>query len=187
MNITKKKAILIAAVILVLVPTSVVVLAQPSSLAKQKLNVRSLPMGEGFALNPQNANDYHVLDISVIATHRNNSANTIGRLRFANQTYGLNVTKFDNQSLTGDVVTLPPRGTNRTTFTPTTVGHIALSTSRYEGALVSTGTLTMNNTNYNVFLRYPVMAGMHGMNIRSGMHGMMGNFGYRNSRMRPNR
>lgn len=145
--------------------------------------VEPMIIGHGFALNGA---EYHILDVNAIkmsdvssnqirsllsqnktragiATDirnymQNAPIKTRGTLRFAGQAYTLNITTYDNQSLTGNVLTLPPRGTNHTSFTPTTVGHISLSMSKYEGVLLSTGTLTMNNTNYNVLLTSPVMA-----------------------------
>jgi hypothetical protein len=164
MKITKKTAILLAAVMLVSVVTAVTVFAYPMGIGKERGHIKSfgqpLLMGHGFALN---GNEYHILDVNAMMVNekRNNtqmSTWTTGHLRFAGQAYSLNVTSYDNQSLKGDVLTLPPRGTNQTGFTPATVGHISLSMSKYEGTLLSTGTLTMNNTNYNVLLTSPVIA-----------------------------
>ena len=173
MKITKKTAMLLAAVMLVSTVTAVTVFAYPMGIGKERGNMRQfvqpLLMGHGFALN---GNEYHILDVNamVVNGNRNNTQMATGtraNLRFAGQAYSLNITGYDNQSLTGDVLTLPPRGTNQTDFTPTTVGHISLSMSNYEGALLSTGTLTMNNTNYNVLLTSPVIAsggGEHNFN-----------------------
>jgi len=48
------------------------------------------------------------------------------------------------------------RGTDQTGFTPADVGKISLSMSKYEGEIVSTGTLTMNGTDYKVLLTSPI-------------------------------
>jgi hypothetical protein len=145
--------------------------------------VEPLIIGHGFALN---GGEYHILDVNAIKMSDVSSGNirsllsqnktragiatdirnymqnaptkTMGTLRFAGQAYALNITTYDNQSLTGNVVTMPPRGTNQTGFIPTIVGSISLSMSKYEGVMLSTGTLTMNNTNYNVLLTSPVIA-----------------------------
>ena len=152
--------------------------------------VEPIIIGHGFALN---GNEYHILDVNAIkmsdvssssirslltqnktraeiATDirnymQNAPAKTRGNLRFAGQAYTLNITSYDNQSLTGNVLTMPPRGANQTGFTPATVGSISLSMSKYEGVMISKGTLTMNNTSYNVLLTSPVMksGGPNGM------------------------
>ncbi len=211
MKITKKIVIMFAAVLLILAPTAVTVFAQPTGMpgiAGERGYARSIVepvlMGHGFAINPSNESQYHILDVTAI-TAANISSSTIrsllsenktraeiatdirnyiqnapttakGDLWFAGQAYALDVTNYNNQSLTGNVMTLPPRGTNYSTFTPTNVGSISLSLSDYEGALVSTGTLTMNSTTYNVLLTSPVMpsrGGMFGMGgYGNGMHGM---------------
>ncbi len=154
MKITKRTTILFAAILLVSAVMAITVFAYPLSTGKEReyarLDSRSLLVGQGFALN---GNEYHILDVAVVNEKRNNSqTTTTGHIRFAGQAYALKVTGYDNQSLNGDVLTLPQRGTNRTGFTPSTVGHISLSISKYEGVLLSKGTLTMNNTNYNVLL-----------------------------------
>ncbi len=168
--------------------------------------VEPVLMGHGFAISQSNQSQFHILDVTAIRT-ANISSSTIrsllsenktraeiatdirnyiqnapttakGDLWFAGQAYALDVTNYNNQSLTGNVMTLPPRGTNYSTFTPTNVGSISLSLSDYEGALVSTGTLTMNSTTYNVLLTSPAMpsrVGMFGMgSYGNGMHGMDG-------------
>lgn len=145
--------------------------------------VEPIIIGHGFALN---GGEYHILDVNAlkmsdvpssnirsllsqnktraeIATDirnymQNAPIKTRGNLRFAGQAYSLNITTYDNQSLTGNVQTMPPRGTNLTGFSPTIVGSISLSTSVYEGVMLSKGTLTVNNTNYNVLLTSPVIA-----------------------------
>ncbi len=152
MKITKRTTILFAAVLLFSAVMAVTVFAYPMGKERGhlKLDVRPLLVGQGFALN---GNEYHILDIAVNEKRKNSQM--AGHLRFAGQAYTLNVTGYDNQSLNGDVLTLPPRGTNRTGFTAATVGHISLSISKYEGVLFSKGTLTMNNTDYNVLLSSP--------------------------------
>ncbi|VVB95036.1 Uncharacterised protein [uncultured archaeon] len=173
MKITKKTTtILFAAVLLVSAVMAVTVFAYPMGIGKErehaKLDSRSLLVGQGFALN---GDEYHILDVAVVNEKRNNSQMaTAGHLRFAGQAYALKVTGYDNQSLNGDVLTLPPRGTNRTGFTPATVGHMSLSISKYEGVLLSKGTLTMNNTDYNVLLS------------SSGQHDFKGTFKSHNSK-----
>lgn len=190
MRITIKIAILFAAVMLVSTVMAVTVFAQPldRGFGKERGQVRSviepILMGHGFALNET---EHHILDVTAIKMRnpsfirslhwqnkntreianeiQNNaqaSTTTRAHLRFAGQAYALNVTCYDNQSLTGDVLTLPPGGTTQTGFTPATVGqvgHISLLMSKYEGVLLITGNLTMNNTNYNVLLTSPTRLG----------------------------
>lgn len=158
MKAMKKTALLFAAVMLVSAVMAVTVFAQPlwQGIGKEKGYVRSF-VEHGFALN---GNEYHVLDVNVRILNRNNTqtvARTMGNIRFAGKAYALNITGYDNQSLSGDVLTLPPPGANKTGFNPTTVGHISLSMSKYEGEMLSNGTLTMNNTNFNVLLTSPVV------------------------------
>jgi hypothetical protein len=176
---------LFTAVLLVSAPMVATVFAQPSGNSIERGYVRTFVepvlIGHGFALN---GGEYHILDVNAIkmsdvssgnirsllsqnktragiATDirnymQNASTKAMGDLRFAGQAYALNITTYDNQSLTGNILTLPPRGTNQTGFTPTIVGSISLTMSKYEGVMLSTGTLTMNNTNYNVLLTSPV-------------------------------
>jgi hypothetical protein len=144
--------------------------------------VQPIFMGHGFAFDEDNASNYHILDVTAQKTKdaspgfirslignkksheeiRNQigdeqiSTSTRGHLRFAGREYALNITNYDNKSLTGDVLTLPQRGANRTSFTPITVGNISLSISSYEGDILSNGTLTMNNTEYKVLLTSPM-------------------------------
>jgi hypothetical protein len=179
--------------------------------------VEPLIVGHGFALNGA---EYHVLDVNAIKMSDVSSSNirsllsqnktraaiatdirnylqnaptkAMGDLRFAGQAYTLNITAYDNQSLTGNVLTLPPRGTNLTSFTATPVGSISLSMSKYEGVMLSTGTLTINNTIYNVLLTSPAIAsgGEHPnfngtfklqINGMFGPHNFNGMFGRHNS------
>ncbi|VVB89048.1 Uncharacterised protein [uncultured archaeon] len=157
MKITKKTAILFTAVLLISAVTAVMVFARPSvpGFGKERgygtMFVEPLLMGHGFALN---GDQYHILDIS--AKMGKAKMSTRAHLRFAGQAYALNITSHDNQSLSGDVLTLPPQGTNKTSFTPAAVGHISLSMSKYEGEMLSNGTLTMNGTDYKVLLTSPV-------------------------------
>lgn len=144
--------------------------------------VEPIFMGHGFAFEENNVDNYHILDVTAQKTKdaspgfirsllwnkksheeiRNEISNeqistsAKGHIRFAGQEYALNITSYDNKSLAGDVLTLPPRGANRTSFTPTTVGNISLSTSIYEGDLLSTGNMTMNGTDYKVMLTSPM-------------------------------
>ncbi len=145
--------------------------------------VEPINLGHGFALNGA---EYHILDVNAIKMSDVSSSNirsllsqnktreeiatdirnymqnaptkTSGTLRFAGQAYTLNITTYDNQSLTGNVLTMPPRGTNQTGFASTQVGSISLSMSKYEGVMLSTGTLTMNGVDYKVLLTSPVIA-----------------------------
>ncbi len=170
--------------------------------------VEPVLMGHGFAINQSNESQYHILDVTAIKTAnvslssirsllsenktraevamdirnyiQNAPTTAKGDLWFAGQAYSLEIASYTNQTLNGNIMTLPPRGTNYSTFTPTQVGSITLSMSEYEGAVVSTGTLTMNGSNYNVLLTSPVMPSrveMFGVGVSdNGMHGM-GGFG----------
>jgi hypothetical protein len=161
--------------------------------------VEPLLMGHGFALNGA---EYHILDVTAIkminvspsdirslllqnktraeiATDlqnyiQNAPTRTRGDLRFAGQAYALNITSYTNQSFAGNILTLPPRGTNHTSFTPTTVGSISISMSNYEGVMLAKGNLTINNTNYNVLLTSPMKRpkGMFGPGNFNEMFGM---------------
>ncbi len=186
MRLAIKLAILFAAVILFLAPTIVTVFAQSSGMGisterkHTRLFVEPIFIGHGFALQ---GDQYHILDVSAIrlsnvsprlirsllSQNKNPdeiakevqndtqiATSTVAHLRFADQAYALNLTGFDNQSLKGDILTRPARGANQTDFTPTTVGHISLSISEYEGDSLSTGTLTINATDYEVLLTSPM-------------------------------
>ncbi len=168
---TKKIATLVAMILLVSI---VAVFAQPDSAFKnkhpgigeikdrgyQKWYVEPVLMGHGFAFI---GDEYHILDVNVV----NKTTEIRGHVNFAGEPYALNITGYDNQSLAGDVLTLPPRGTDMATFTQTVVGNISLSMSSHEGAVVSTGTLTMNGTDYKVLLTSP-MKHARGMNPGKG-------------------
>jgi len=148
--------------------------------------IQPIFMGHGFALD---GDEYHLLHVNVIRTAvvppdyirsllgENNTPaemaqkiSTVkritevrGHLVFAGTPYALNITVYDNQSLSGDVLELPQTG--RTEFAPEppeVVGHISLSTSKYEGELLSTGTLTMEGKDYNALLTSPMAPGMMG-------------------------
>jgi hypothetical protein len=185
MRLITKKTILISAVVLICTVMAVIVIAQPPGMGKEmdkghaRYFVEPIFMGHGFALNGDN---YHILDVTAQKTqdaspgfirsllwnkksheeikneisYEQISTSTRGNLRFAGQEYALNITSYDNKSLAGDVSTLYPRGANRTSFTPTTVGNISLSILSYEGDLLSTGTLKMNGTEYKVLLTSPM-------------------------------
>lgn len=189
MKIITKTTILFAAVILFSV-TAVTVFAQPfgMGMGKERGHDRSfvepILIGHGFALK---GDEYHILDVNAMKMNdvspgfirslfwqkkspediakeiQNNTqvaTRTGAHLRFAGQAYTLNVTNYENQSLIGDVLTLPPRGTTEMNFTPATVGHISLSISKYESDMISTGTLTMNGTDYKVLLTSPMIQRM---------------------------
>ncbi len=179
--ITRKIAILLAAAVLVSTVVAVEVYAKPSGMGagKERGHARwfaePLLIGHGFALK---GDEYHILDVNAIRMSNVSSSfmrsllwggkgpediakeiqnaesgETIrAHLRFGDQVYALNVTSYDNQSLKGDILTLPPRGKDKTDFTQATVGQISLSISKYEGDLLSTGTLTINNTDYKVLM-----------------------------------
>jgi hypothetical protein len=183
MKMTKKTAIMFAAIILVSVIIAVAVFARPMIVGKERGHVspfiEPILMGHGFALN---GNEYHILDVNAVKTinvshgfihslllHKKSPGEiekeindakmttmTRAHLRFAGNVYALNITGYDNQSLTGDVLTLRMNGTNQTSFTPTSVGNISLSTLKYEGESLITGTLTMNGTDYRVFMTSPM-------------------------------
>lgn len=146
--------------------------------------IQPIFMGHGFALD---GDEYHILHMNVIRTavvppdyirsllgENNNPAeiaqkiSTVmritevrGHLVYAGTPYALNITSFDNSSLSGDVLTLPTPGT--TEFAPPqVVGHISITTSKYEGELLSTGTLSMEDEEYNVLLTSPMAQGMMG-------------------------
>ena len=165
--------------------TAVVVIAQPPGMGmdKDKGHVRyfvePIFMGHGFALVGDN---YHILDVTAqktkdtspgfirsllwnnkshdeIRTEISNEqilTSTKGHMRFAGQEYALNITSYDNKSLAGDILTLPQRGADRTSFTSSTVGNISLTISNYEGDLLSNGTLNINSTEYKVLLTSPM-------------------------------
>ncbi len=135
-------------------------------------------MGHGFALN---GDEHHILHVNAVKTavvppdyirsllEDNKTPGEIAQainsmrrttevrahLIFAGVPYALNITGYDNKSLAGDVLTLPPPGMNLTNFTPAAVGNISLAISEYEGEVLSTGTLTMNGTDYKVLLTSP--------------------------------
>lgn len=176
---------LLSALVLICAYTAVTVFAQPPGIGMEKeigrirSFVQPIFMGHGFAFVED---EYHILDVTAQKTKdtspgfirslignkktheeiRNQigddqiSTSTRGHLRFAGQVYALNISSYDNKSLAGDILTLPPRGANRTSFTPTTVGNISLSISNYEGDILSTGTLKMNDTEYKVLLTSPM-------------------------------
>ena len=208
MRLTMKTAILFAAIVLVSAVTAITVFAQPSAPGHSKGHLR--PFVENMSESPEDRNEsaeglqvrpfvepvlkgqgyalqgdqYHILDVNAIKTSGSAqmATKTVSHLRFADQAYTLNVTGYDNKSLTGNVLTLPPRGTNQTGFTPATVGHISLSISNYEGKMLSTGTLTMNGVDYKVLLASPSIAS------GGGQHNFNGTFEARNfnATFRPN-
>ncbi len=185
MKISIKIGLVLATVLLFLTPTVLIASARPGGMGMERMSLRSfiepIFIGHGFAFN---GDQYHILDVSAIKTsdispglirsmfiqkktpeeiakeisNMQSETKTRGRLGFAGQAYALNITRYDNKSLDGDVLTLPTYMTNLTTFTPAVVGHISLSMSTYEGDLLSTGSLTMNNTNYKVLLTSPAIS-----------------------------
>lgn len=176
-----KITILFVAVILFLAPTALTVHAQPDGIGRGHARsfVEPIIIGHGFALK---GDEYHILDVNAVKMSNAspglirsllsqkkspedirkeiNDAQTgemiIAHLRFAGQVYTLNITSYDNRSFAGDVLTLPPHGTDRSNFTPSAVGNISLSISKYEGDMISTGALIINGTNYNVLLTSPI-------------------------------
>ncbi len=181
-----RKTILISAVALIIAVTAVTVLAQPFGMGMgrdrghERFFVEPILIGHGFAIK---GDEYHVLDVNAIrmgdmqpgfmrsliwqkknpqeiANEIQNrtqiAAKTRAHIRFAGQAYALNVTEYDNGSFAGDVQTLPAEGAMQTGFIPAIVGHITISSSKYEGDVLSTGTLTMNGTDYNVLMTSPM-------------------------------
>jgi hypothetical protein len=199
MKITKKTAILtlFTAVLLVSAPMAVTVFAQPSgpgtgmrgygashnAMGSFRQNIVPILMGHGFAVNPSDESQYHILDVTAMKIGNATQSRTRANLRFAGQPYGLNITSYTNTSLIGTIETVPLRGTNHTGFIPTQVGSISLSMSNYEGVMLSNGTLTMTSGNYtgayNVLLTSPVIATGGGMHNANGMFGAR-KFGGRN-------
>ena len=134
-------------------------------------------MGHGFALAGE---EYHILHVNVIKTkvlpveyirsllEENKTPGEIAQeissmqrenevkahMRFAGVSYVLNITSYDNQSLSGDILTLLQSGTYKRDFIPTVAGQISLS--------LSAGTLTLEGKEYKVLMTSP-------MNLRKGM------------------
>jgi hypothetical protein len=194
MKLNTKIAILFIAAMLVMVPTAVTVYGHYSGRPAigrlsggshnfnrtLKPRVVSILMVQGFALNPSDESQYHVLDVTAMTVSNSSQSQTRGNIKFEGQPYGLTITGYTNTSLIGNIETLPPSGTNHTGFTPTQVGNITLSISKYEGVMLSTGTITMNSTSYNVLLRSPVV----GSGARHNFNGMFGPHNF-NGTLRP--
>lgn len=145
--------------------------------------IEPLFMGHGFAIAGE---EYHILHVNVMKTKvipvdyfhsllkENKTPEEIaqeitsmqrdneikGHLRFAGKSYVLNVTSYDNQSLSGEIVILPRSDSKD--FPPEIAGHISISTLNYETELLSSGTITMEGRDYNVLMTSP-------LNIRMGM------------------
>jgi hypothetical protein len=188
MKLTKKTAIIFTAALLVLVPTVVTVYAHSSgpgigkgrwSLGSHNLNgtfrssIVPILMGHGFALNPSDETQYHILDVTAMKVSNETQSQTRGNIKFEGQPYGLKITDYTNTSLSGNIETVPSRGTNYSAFTPAKVGTITLSISNYEGQKLATGTITVNNTSYNVLLTSPLMASggeLHMFNVKFSQH-----------------
>ncbi|MCZ7392576.1 MAG: hypothetical protein ABOK23_00580 [Candidatus Methanoperedens sp.] len=207
MKITKKTAIIFTAALLVLAPTAAIVYAHSSGMGIGKgrwsggthnmmgtgthnfngtfrMNIVPILMGHGFALNPSDKSEYHVLDVMAMKVTNASQSQTRAYLRFAGQPYGLTITGYTNQSLTGTIVTVPPRGTSQTGFTPAPAGTISLSLSNYEGQMLATGTITINGANYNVLLSSPVVHSGGELRNFSGMHNFNGTFKLHNWTMK---
>ena len=185
MKLLTKNTILLTTVVLMCAVAAVIVIAQPPGMGREKYIghgktfIEPIFMGHGFAFEGDN---YHILDVTAHQskdtssgfihsllwknksheeirneiTNENISTSAKGNIRFAGQEYAFNITSYDNKSLTGDLLTLPQRGTDRTNFTSTIVGNISLSLLSYEGDLLSNGTLKMNGTDYKVLLTSPM-------------------------------
>lgn len=145
--------------------------------------IEPLFMGHGFAIAGE---EYHILHVNVMKTKvlpadyfrsllkENKTPEEIakeitsmqrdneikGHLRFAGKSYVLNVTSYDNQSLSGEIMMFPQSNTKD--FTPEIAGHISISTLNYETELLSSGTITMEGRDYNVLMTSP-------LNLRMGM------------------
>jgi hypothetical protein len=184
MKLITKKTILLTTAVLMCAVAAVIVIAQSPGMGKEKYIghektfIEPIFMGHGFAFQGDN---HHILDVTAHQSKdtspgfiqsllwknksheeirneiTNISTSAKGNIRFAGQEYALNITSYDNKSLAGDILTLSPRGADRTNFTPTKVGNISLSISSYEGDLLSIGTLSMNSTEYKVLLTSPMV------------------------------
>lgn len=180
-----RNTILLSAIVLISAYMVAAVFAQQPGMGLEKDRgfarsfVEPIFMGHGFAFE---GDKYHILDVTAQRTKdaspgfirsllwnkksheeiKNEiigaqiSTSTRGHLRFAGKEYALNITSYDNKSLAGDILTLPQRGADRTSFTTSTVGNISLTISIYEGDLLSNGTLNINSTEYKVLLTSPM-------------------------------
>lgn len=183
MKISVRIPIISMAIMLFLAPSALTVSAQPSGMGTERGHARSfiepIFIGHGFAFKE---NEYHIMDVNAVEMSDlspafirsmfyqkktpeemakeiiNAETETKARahMRFAGQVYSLNITHYDNQSLTGDVLTLPPPGINQTGFIPNKVGNISMALKKYEGDVLSSGNLTMNDTDYSVLLTSPL-------------------------------
>ncbi len=140
--------------------------------------------GHGFALF---GDEYHILHVNVMKTavvrpdfilsmlYENRTPREIAQsitgiqketqisahMRFAGEFYDLNITGYDNSSLTGEILPL------QTDPAPEVLGNISLSMSDYEGEILSTGTLIMNGKDYKVLMTSVFNPG-RGMGRRAG-------------------
>lgn len=145
-----------------------------------RYQIEPVLIGHGFALN---GDEYHIVDVDVLKTNdippdfirtlligkktpeeitneingMQSETKTMAHIRFAGQAYSISIISYDNQSLTGDVLKLPSGTTYISNFTPAVIGHISLSMSKYEGDMLSTGTISMNNTDYRLLLTSPTI------------------------------
>ncbi|MDP3105851.1 MAG: hypothetical protein Q8M95_14740 [Candidatus Methanoperedens sp.] len=139
-------------------------------------------MGHGFALAGE---EYHILHVNVIRMKivspgyvfsllkEYNTPVEIAQkissveryteikahLKFAGVPYALNITSYDNKSLSGDILTLPQPGAFQKDFIPAVTGHISLITSNYEAELLSDGILTLEGKEYKVLMTSPMRSG----------------------------
>jgi hypothetical protein len=142
-------------------------------------------MGHGFAFSGE---DYHILHVNVIKMKKvspvyvrslleefitplkiaqqinslESGTEVDAHIRFAGLPYVLNLTSYNNQTISGDIMTLSISRTYEKDFIPEVAGNLSITTSDYEGELFSSGTLTMGGRDYQVLLTSP-------MNLRKGM------------------
>lgn len=144
--------------------------------------IEPLFMGHGFALAGE---EYHILHVNVIrmkivspgyvfsllkeyntpaeiaqkisSVERDTEINA--HLRFAGVPYVLNITSYDNQSLSGDILALPQPGAFQKDLIPEVTGNISLITSNYETELLSAGTLNLEGKEYKVLMTSPMRSG----------------------------
>jgi hypothetical protein len=147
--------------------------------------IKPIFLGHGFALrgSTEEGLEYHTLHVSIVKVRifppknirsmlaQNKTPEEIarefqkkkitvvrGHVRFAGTPYILNITSHDNDSLEGDLLSLPvvrnatsEEGASQREI----VGHIYLRMQDYEGERVSTGTITINGEDYDILLTSP--------------------------------
>jgi hypothetical protein len=142
-------------------------------------------MGHGFAFSGE---DYHILHVNVIKMKKmspvyvrslleefktpleiaqkisslESGTEVNAHIRLAGVPYVLNITSYDDQSISGDIITFSIIGTYQKDFIPEVAGNLSIITSIYEGELLSSGKMTMDGKDYKVLLTSP-------MNLRKGM------------------